>query len=485
MSGVVSQEVSIAAITPTPVFSDIIFLATFDGVNGATDADDLSQYNADLKFYYAAALSNAQATLGLSTSLRCQYIGDWVSSTYLDNSIYHSLGDNGEDFTIELFLYIPTFQFSASMQWVGIWQNSAQSSLITKWRLVSDSVRLYFQCRQGGQILQYSVPHGWFNNTWYHVAVCRSKNSDLRFFINGVMVDKRILVGGFDSIPIQIPLTVGGSFGFDGCNAFIQDVRVTKGAWYTDDAGFAVPTQQFGAGDIHPRLMLDNDIFDPPALGQVVANMVTDSDAFYSPSIGNTPTFFNSTVDNGNVSSTATTTLVSSRAAGALLLAFVRAQAGNVTFSVGGGWTIGDTSVNANGSTAWAWRIVDGTEASPVWPLGVSTLWQTKMFQFRGNNASPIGAKGNNAGASTNITISGITTTANYSMVLAILETISTAQNIPLPAGYIQAGAIGNFSGGSDISGYQNEGTLGTVSSSVNVAISTSIWKAFLIEIKP
>ena len=67
--------------------------------------------------------------------------------------------------------------------------------------------------------------------------------------------------------------------------------------------------------------------------------------------------------------------------------------------------------------------------------------------------------------------------------MVALLFTVSNSQVIPLPAGYTAAGATFNDGNGSDRVCYQVEGVSGSVSSPVNLTITSAKWHGFLIEL--
>jgi hypothetical protein len=208
-------------------------------------------------------------------------------------------------------------------------------------------------------------------------------------------------------------------------------------------------------------------------------------DVEYSPTVKRDTTFVNAGSTTGAVSTTSgAPALPGSRVNGNLLIAFINTTVGSETFSVGNGWTIGDTSTDTFTSSAWAWRIVDGTEVAPPFTWGTTATWHGRVYQFSGTFASPpIGAKRNNLGTSTNLNISNITTTSDLSMVFAVLLTTSNSQVIPLPTNFTAAGATFNDSNGSDRACYEYKTPTGTVSDSISLTITSAHWHAFLIEI--
>jgi hypothetical protein len=198
-----------------------------------------------------------------------------------------------------------------------------------------------------------------------------------------------------------------------------------------------------------------------------------------------------------------------------LFLHCVQVQAGNQIFTVTNTdasnpntWTVGGTNIDANTSSIWMWKLLSKDESTFV-PGGffsspdttkhayphvtwqTSAISKTKCFQFRGANwSTPIGATASNFGSTSPITLSGITTTKNYSAVLAILMT-KTNQSIPIPTNYTNAApyqwgiyTVDNDTYGSFRGAYETQQNSGTTADNISVAITATNWKAFMIEIK-
>jgi hypothetical protein len=168
---------------------------------------------------------------------------------------------------------------------------------------------------------------------------------------------------------------------------------------------------------------------------------------------------------------------------GNVLVAFVQLPAaGSKTFSVGGGWTIGDT--DAGGNAAWAWRYVDGSQAAPVFSWGgASVAWHGQITQIQTVNATTaIGSFNKNNGSVSPISVSAVTTTGLRSLILAILlkqgnEVISVPTSFSTVAQFNDATA-------SDRMAAETVAASGVASDTVSVAISNAVWQGFLIEIK-
>jgi hypothetical protein len=257
---------------------------------------------------------------------------------------------------------------------------------------------------------------------------------------------------------------------------------------WSDADTFYAPTF-LGQQVLIPSLLIDTDVFSTPTVSQAAVSfltpsLLTDADVFSVPTVLQSIVFFNATATSGSTSgTTGTSALVSSRSTGALMIAWILVDGGAKSFSVGGGWAIGDTTTTANSSSCWAWRLVDGAEAAPSFTWTGSAAWHTKMYQFRGNATSPIGAKSSNSGISTTLAIAGITTIADQSLVFLIECAGSSSQVLPSPSGYSGVGTPFNDSFGSDRGDIQTVPVSGSAATSVSVTITSASWHAMMIEI--
>jgi hypothetical protein len=224
-------------------------------------------------------------------------------------------------------------------------------------------------------------------------------------------------------------------------------------------------------------------IFAPPAVssgpGSTALGRVNSLTTLklIAPAIQTPSVFF-------NASAAAATSLSpimpSSRTNGNLLVAWLLVKASGKTFSVGGGWTIGDTS--ADGAACWAWRYVDGTEAVPVFSWSGAADCTTDMVQLTGVKSSgAIGASAKANGSGTTASLSGIVTGANLSRALAIV-TAQGATSLSVASGYTSAKTL-NTGRGSYLVESQSVPVAGA-SGSISSTLGSGTWQVFLIEIK-
>jgi hypothetical protein len=486
--GVVASEWRGSLIAPT-FWTDVVFQSTWDGTDGATDAIDESPINAPLT-WHGAAESNAQHLADTTCSMRCDTVTDYVSAPA---NVAYDIG-NG-DWTFETFIRIPQFGTTTAMQWMGVWQQAS----IARWRIISDSDQVFFQAFFNSVINNFSFQHAMITNTWYFCAWARYLGI-LRAWMapasnpTAPLVLRRIQSSSYLTTP-GVNLYIGGNPDtsvMEGSNAFFQHMRLSRKAWYRDDNAIPIPTQRFGFGQIFPRPIAADDVFYAPTVarqGDVTVPKLAADDAFFTTTVVRNPSFVNATTTNGATGATAgAVTLIGSRVNGNLLIAYVAVNGGGKTFAVGGGWTIGAQINDANSSAAWAWRIVDGTEAAPTFSWTGAATWHGKMIQFTDNHASsPIGTVLSATGASANLIVNGgvgLTTTGLVSTVAALTMVHSSSQTIPLPAGYTAAGANFNDANGSDRASFQYQSGSGTVSGPVNLTITSAFWQGFMIEIK-
>ena len=179
-----------------------------------------------------------------------------------------------------------------------------------------------------------------------------------------------------------------------------------------------------------------------------------------------------------------TPTLPASRVNNNLLIAWVGVNASGKTFSVGGGWTIVDSVNTGNVSSCYATRLVDGTEAAPVFTWAGAAGSDAQVVQMSGNQTVGIIGNKNNATAnsSTTETVASITTTAANSAIFVIL-TSSASTSIGTPTNYTIIAGGNNPGFVSNNVSWGLVGTSGASSSSISQTIASSNWVSFGFEI--
>jgi hypothetical protein len=241
-------------------FPETKLLLPFDGTNGATATDDLSNLNNTATFGGNASISTARSKFGGSS---CHFDG---TGDYVDiGGTYWTTGaaiDSG-DFTIEFWLNIDA------------WGGDASQCLITNYGTNSGGWAFYASNSTHQSRWWHHNGSGWvyLNNstgtrtalsldTWYHIALTRSGNI-FRLFLDGTqedsMTDSNAMTssnGGSHS-----GIRMGGiNAGVDyPVNGYIDDVRITKGvARYTSN--FTAPTTAHltSAGDANKQILVNS-----------------------------------------------------------------------------------------------------------------------------------------------------------------------------------------------------------------------------------
>lgn len=173
---------------------------------------------------------------------------------------------------------------------------------------------------------------------------------------------------------------------------------------------------------------------------------------------------------------------------GNLLLAFA-CIGGNTTASVSGtGWTLVESTNNGTITQAWAWCIVNGSEADPTFSWAGSASTNAIVLQYCNvNQSGPIGAHNVGLGSGTTISVSAITTTADNSAAITFLQDgLSTINIPPVPTNYSDRFNVFSITGavtGNIRIAEETIATSGSSSDAVSVAISSANWRGWIIEL--
>jgi len=250
-------------------FPETKLLIPFNGANGATTTDDLSNLNNTITFSNQAQISTAESKFGGSS---CHFDG---TGDYVDvGGTYWTTGaaiDSG-DFTVEFWLNVDTYVgASSSLAWLsnygtntggwGFYQDSSTGKLY--WWHYNGSAWVYLNLNQGTRTA-LSV------DTWYHAAVTRS-GSTFRLFLNGTQEDSMTDSNDMSSSNggVQNGIRIGAinaALSYP-VNGYMNDFRITKGvARYTSN--FTAPTTALptSAGDINKQIIV-NSTADGVAIG--------------------------------------------------------------------------------------------------------------------------------------------------------------------------------------------------------------------------
>jgi hypothetical protein len=247
----ITQLSALGSTTGDVYFPQTKLLLPFDGTNGATTTNDLSNSNKSSTIGGSATISTAQSKFG-GSSLN-------VSSGYCDISSSDIIAFGTDDFTFELWYY----------------KTSATSG-----------TTMLFDCRTGSSGSQYTMSSSFTNetpnwyvysstritssistslNAWHHFAVARSSGTTT-MYIDGVSggsfsdstsyVSSRVAIGAYRTLATQ--------YSFPG---YIDGFRITKGvARYT--SAFTPPTtaHSTSTGDVNKQIVV-NSTADGVAIG--------------------------------------------------------------------------------------------------------------------------------------------------------------------------------------------------------------------------
>jgi hypothetical protein len=216
-----------------PYWNSVVFLAGYEGADGATSYSEEKNSRA-ATFFGNAQLDTAQKKFGVS-SLLLDGSGDYL--TYAD----HADWTPGATFTLE--------------GWVRFNSVSGDQAFMSQWDGITGNASWWFALT-GGSNLSYMAYNGGFNETsasWtpstgvqYHVAVDRDGSNKVRVYADGVMKGSMTLTGTVQGS--SNPMSVGRidhPFPFY-LNGWLDEWRYTQGvARYANDSGFTPPTAPF------------------------------------------------------------------------------------------------------------------------------------------------------------------------------------------------------------------------------------------------
>lgn len=224
-----------------PFWSNVVFLCSYNGANGATTAVDESDSSHIIGFNNGAELSDTQQRFG-ATSL------DLLTHTSTKNTSCAASADwqfGSGDFTIELW-YRSGGTFTGSRKLISYTDDSSNIS----WALVRAGTNgLSFYYSINGHTVIDSGNHTFTNWTasWRFIAVSRVGNT-LYVFLNGQQVFTMDFTG-VSLFPANALMCVGKSESGSGSSpgGYIDEVRITKGIGRYS-SNFTPPNAPFPVG---------------------------------------------------------------------------------------------------------------------------------------------------------------------------------------------------------------------------------------------
>lgn len=222
-----------------PFFGDVVFLSSFDGVDGATSATDDSLYAHPITFQDGAEIDTANSKFG-GASLRCDGGGGFFDRIQCANASEFLLG--ASSFTIECWLFLNVAPISASGLIMGLWNLVPGDGL--SWRFEFQNGNLLFQGSTNGSIggASLNVASGMSASTWYHVAAERNESGLVRIYVDGVIKGSTTISDTFFATTTA-PFTLGSRTQSGPLVAQFDEARLTRRPWY--DGAFSPPTAPF------------------------------------------------------------------------------------------------------------------------------------------------------------------------------------------------------------------------------------------------
>jgi hypothetical protein len=230
-----TPSVSVPATDPN--FSSVSLLLHLDGSNGSTTFTDSSTNAFTVTAIGDAQISTAQSKFG-GSSASFDGTGDMLSVA--DNAAW-AFGSG--DFTIEFWV-----RFNAvNVTQVLVSQATSLTSALSFDLVYASTGSFTFRYSLFGSSTSGTLTATFTasTNTWYHVAVTRS-GADIKGFVDGTQMGSTLNASTNSLFDSGQPLRIGGrgSTAASPLNAFIDDLRITKGvARYT--ANFTPPTAAF------------------------------------------------------------------------------------------------------------------------------------------------------------------------------------------------------------------------------------------------
>jgi hypothetical protein len=167
-------------------------------------------------------------------------------------SIYFTGGSSaGVDLGTNLFLDALNTEYTLEM-WYYPTQTGTNSFLMSSYISSSTGRWMLYQQGTDSRIRFFGNLNGTREvfttavsaNNWYHVAVVRKSNGYISIFLNGTETELAVDLNGYATVlDRSVLLGSGDAFSTNGCQGYIQDVRITKGlARYT--SSFTPPTSE-------------------------------------------------------------------------------------------------------------------------------------------------------------------------------------------------------------------------------------------------
>ncbi len=214
-AGAVSTDMVTVTINPDPHLSNVVLMARFDGSDGSTTTIDDSNSNHPLTMNGSAQIDAAESVEGGASGLFDDLDATFVSAA--DSPDWHF---GAGEFTVEGWV-----RFSSLGSYSGLIYQSDITIDEVGWlidHIPSNQIRFHYS-PNGTNAGRVTLAAPWVPalNTWYHIAVDRDANHNLRLYVDGeVMINATVTTPFHDA---STSLRIG--FRHDG---WIDEVRITK-----------------------------------------------------------------------------------------------------------------------------------------------------------------------------------------------------------------------------------------------------------------
>ena len=221
-------------------FIDDIFLASYDGVDGATTAVDDGPFERTPTFVAQAQIDTAEFRFGGASAL-FDGTGDHIDWTTPDDRLEFGKGP----FTIDGWVRLnATPTTGNAYTFLSLWNSTGnQRAWAVQFFNNAGTLQLRFAYTFDGSSI-FFITNNWSPATdvWIHIAVTRDSSDDVRVFIDGVQQGGTTsVVGALNNSTANL---TQGDLDSDGnpMNGHLDDWRINDGfAYWT--AGFTPPTE--------------------------------------------------------------------------------------------------------------------------------------------------------------------------------------------------------------------------------------------------
>ena len=181
---------------------------------------------------------------------------------------------------------------------------------------------------------------------------------------------------------------------------------------------------------------------------------------------------------------TMTQTVPASLVNGNLLIAIGCISNGDTITVSGTGWSkFGQVSVGSTFTACLAYTIVSGTPPSCVFSWTNTVANRSIAWQWSGTAAAPFGASASNTGSTSTHSNSGITTTADASVVIYI-DGAKANTALATPAGWTENSDVGSATAGMrTTAGLKAVNQGGSASGAISVTGAAADWVMWQIEL--